>query len=297
MFKTIIKLFSCLIPFKSLRKKFRNKSLSLLTKYINKGIIFPPQGLGDILYILLSLENKYDKKYTFLLTKKHFKDLCLLFPNVVKEALVLNEISWSEDYLYQHNEIYKKQKANSFLELFKNATSTEIKRDYSFNFDVNYKNDFVKEGFLLNKTVLILPECVSCLNEATKEYWIKYADILKEQGYMPVFNSKEEYGSYKSIFLNLSETINFAECAGNIIGYRSGLCDVLSYFTNAKGIYFYPNEPHFSNKDYIEDFENNPAQKYMEFCSLKKINPNKNIQEFIFDETKFPQIKAEVENE
>ena len=40
-------------------------------------------------------------------------------------------------------------------------------------------------------------------------------------------------------------------------------------------------------KKYIKDFKIAPVQKYMEFCSLKKINPDKYIKEFIFEENKF----------
>lgn len=301
MLKFIIKSFCCLIPFQKLRKKIRSNILFFLEQpnvYIkNHDVIVPPQGLGDILYLLLSLENKKHKKYTFILRKKHFQELCKLFPKIVKNIIISTELPYDERFLYQHYDIYKKHKVISFLELFKNATMVDIKRDYAFNFDNKYKNKFIKEGFIPQKTVLILSESTSCPNNVSSEYWIKYADILSEQGYLPVFNSKTKYGNHKSIFLNLSDTINFAECAGNIIGYRSGLCDVLSYFTKAKCIFLYPDKPHISNQDYIKDFEIDPAQKFMKFCSLKKINPNKDIQEYIFDERKFHIFEKELNNE
>lgn len=301
MIKFLAKILCILIPFKALRKKIRNNILLYFNTnknfLKNKEIIFPPQGLGDILYILLSLENmKDEKKYLFILRKKHFQNLCSLFPNVVEQTIISLDLPSCENFLYQHFHIYKKQEFDNFLDLFKDATRVDIKRDHYFNFDKNYKVKFVKDGFILNKTVLILPESVSCPNEISKEYWIEYANRLKRNGYLPVFNSKNKYGDYKNIFYDLSETINFAECAGYIVGYRSGLCDILSYFTNAKCFYFYPEKPHASNQDYIKDFENDPARRYMEFCSLKKINPTKDIQEFIFNKDNFPIFEKEKTN-
>lgn len=250
-------------------------------------IVHPPQGLGDILYVLLCLEAKGKEKYTFILRKKHFKDICLLFPDIVENVIVSEKFPYCEKFLYQHKDIYKEQEANCFLELFCNAVSADIKHHHDFKFDEKYKDKFIKEGFIIGKTVLICPECVSCPNEVSEQYWIKYADMLTEAGFLPVFNSEKKYGNYKNIFLNIRETVNFAELAGNIIGYRSGLCDVLCYFTNAAGIYFYPDKLQNEAKKYNKDFTIAPVQKYMEFCSLKKINPDKDIKEFIFEENKF----------
>ena len=287
MIKFFVRVICCFIPQKEKRKKTRKYLLETLyrIKY-RKNIIIPPQGLGDILYILLILSGK-EEKYTIFLTKKYFGDLCNLFPEVISKKVYMNQLPYSPYALYKFSDIYKESYQENFYKLFKNVNGGEFNKEKHIPISVNAVKTFNKLNLVSGKTVLILPEAKSCPN-ITSDYWLKYAQFIEKSGYEPVFNSNLKFGKYKNIFLSISDTITFATLSGNIIGYRSGLCDVLAYFSSARGIYLYPDNPYDYHASYIKDYMLNKGQKYMEFCSLKTFNQSKNIQEYIIKENEYP---------
>ncbi len=250
-------------------------------------ILIPPPGLGDILYILCCLKHHFDeKKYVMIINKKYFIDLVELFPGVIDKVILVEK-------LYNESQLLKNwyQKNNKhFILNFSKKLKTTIDTNNHLKVAHNNKisNLFYEFNLIEGKTVLLCPESNSCHNEISKEYWIKYADKLKNLGYTPIFNSKNKYADFQNIFLNIKDTILFVNLAGYVIGYRSGLCDVLMYFCNVKAIFLYPNILWKGHAKYIENFNNNPAQKYLAYCSLKYIYPQKDIQEFLFQNDKFP---------
>lgn len=252
--------------------------------------ILPPMGMGDILYILLCLRSKGKKYNNIFITKNYFYDLISLFPDVVENAVLINE---SDMFLFDKakftfKDIYCQKKETLFLKLFMNAIGGQISH---FNGCITENDDyFAKRSIPKDKVVLFCPEATTCEKEISEQYWILYANKISALGYYPIFNSSRQYGIYPSVFWDIKSTIALANYSVAVIGYRSGLLDVLAYFSNVNFIVFYPKKPSDFHARYISDYFTNRSQKYMNFCSLKTLHVIDNIREYIFDEKCFPLL-------
>lgn len=261
---------------------------------MNYEIIYPPQGLGDILVLLIGLQylkkQNSNKKFAIIVTKKHFKDLCKIFNKSYDELLFLPNIKKIPSFVNNISEkIYSK---NSSFEKFEIAiwNSIGIKQYLNFNdipkIDSNKKIDelFSKGIYKKGKTVLICPEANTSISCFPENFWLDCANRLKGKGYDPVFNSSKIYGNYPSILYDLTSTINFLNNAGHLLGFRSGLLDVLGCFSNAHQVIIYPNNWKKGDMPYLVGFDDAPNEKYMEDGSLNRLFPNKQFDEFIYDE-------------
>lgn len=257
-------------------------------------IIYPPQGLGDILILLVGLQylKKINpkKKFAVIVTKKHFKDLCEIFNKSYDKLIFLPNIKKIPSFV--NNIVEKIYSENSSFEKFEIAiwNSIGIKQELNFKnipkIDSNKKIDelFSKGIYKKGKTVLICPEATTSKNCFPKNFWIDCADKLRTIGYKPVFNSSKKYGNYPSILYDLTSTINFLNNAGHLLGFRSGLLDVLGCFSNAHQVIIYPNNWEKGDMPYLVGFDDAPNEKYMEDGSLNRLFPNKHFDEFIYNE-------------
>lgn len=144
----------------------------------------------------------------------------------------------------------------------------------------------------LRKTVLIFPEAESVvlLNE-TQEFWLILAEKLKNAGFSVVFNSKNTFGSYKSLFLPVAETICLAKLCGFVLGKRNGLLDVLSGTTDIVIEAIYPvfTKENIEHYDFCEKYfhfsnEKSMEENYLTAASLKGIRNDNKIIEVIWQE-------------
>ena len=271
------------------------KSIVLFNYYSLLGykLILPPQGLGDILILLLGLRKYKEKapkeKVGIIVTKKHFYDLCKLFSDNVDKIMYLPKLSYFPDYILDIAKIV--YGPNSHFDRFEEAILQTIGVNYNKELHILPKIkqtkkvlEMFKSKYKEGKTILITPEATTSQNCFQENYWENVADKLSGKGYIPVFNSRQKYGSYESILLNIEDTITFANHAGNVLGFRSGLNDVLGCFSSAYQVIIYPNNWHKGDMPYLNGFDENPNEKYMEDGSLKRLYQNKQIEEFIFDE-------------
>jgi hypothetical protein len=101
------------------------------------------------------------------------------------------------------------------------------------------KND-LKKG----KTVLIAPKAVT-LENIYSPLWEKIADYYISNGYSVVTNlqheSEQPIRGTIGLALPLNELYILAEYAGNFIGFRSGLCDMIAYSSCRRKYVIYPS--------------------------------------------------------
>lgn len=272
-----------------------NKKIQKLSQsYI---VVVMPQGLGDILYFCLFLEDyrreHIGNKIAFIVTKKHFMDLAILYKHLIDKIIyidssLLNKVDNSR-FIYYYPQIYNENNPQEHLmHAVKQAIGVNI------NAIPYYPTIYVSqhEKWTIRKTIskpgkaiLISPEAVSCNVDITETEWIDLADTLKEKGMEVYFNTnkKNMYGSYPKVFFSLRKTLIFSHYAGYFIGFRSGLCDVVAAFSDCKQIVIYPNNKKIGEFPSIKNFDINPNKKYMDYCSLKTAFPDRAITEFIYE--------------
>ena len=252
--------------------------------------IYPPQGSGDVLYLMLCLSEIYkNKKFNFVLERENLRQIAMLFPEnigkIEKRCPSKGTLLYTWDCIYRHTD-----KTSSFTELFRLATGAtlDLKKTTILDSGLNtgiFKQLQIEESDLA-RVVLICPEALSCPGQPSPEYWVKYANNLKEKGFIPVFNSLSKFGKFRNIFLSIRDTIALFDYVDYLIGFRSGLMDVLMYFKSPKTIILYPRTPHDCSL-FIQNFNDKPEIKYKEFTSLSLMYPNKSIREYIFDNKKY----------
>ena len=84
-----------------------------------------------------------------------------------------------------------------------------------------------------------------------------------------IFRSLNFYG-FKTIFLSAIETVEFAKLAGNFIGFRSGLCDVVLALSDIKALVVFPNTIRIASEEYLNS------------CSIKKMYEKDTVDEIIY---------------
>lgn len=273
--------------------------------YINKKIqrlsqsyvvVVMPQGLGDILYFCLYLKHykreHSTNKIAFIVTKKHFRDLANFYKNLFDkiiyiDAPLLNKVDNSR-LVYYYPQIYNENNPQEHL-MYAVKQGIGVDINSTPYYPTIYVSRHEKRiiGKIISKpgrTILISPEAVSCSVDISEKEWIDLADTLREKGMEVYFNTnkQEMYGNYPKIFFSLRKTLIFTHYAGYFIGFRSGLCDVVAAFSDCKQIIIYPNNKKIGEFPSIKNFDINPNEKYMDYCSLKKAFPDRTITEFIY---------------
>ena len=275
------------------------------------GIIVMPQGLGDILFFCMFAEEYKKihnvKKLALVVTKKHFLDLAKLYKTsfekiIYIDASIFNDVN-ANRFTFFYPKIYDDNNPQEHLiDAVKNAMG--VPRNTNAYYPMIYikkteKKKIESMGVHIGKSILIAPDAVSCSIDMVEQEWIGIADMLTNMGYTVFFNSKNQdlYGSYKKVFLSVRETIIFTHYAGAFLGFRSGLCDVIAAFSDCKQFIIYPNNKKKDEFKSIVNYNLNPNERYMQYCSLKYAFPDRNISEYIYKkETLIRRIKEEFKN-
>lgn len=267
-------------------------------KYI---VIFPPQGLGDILACCCGVEylERQGKKVIILVNKKYFADIAAFFP---------------QDYLTIHftkkwfsEKTYKNYMPLSHKMYFPKHPYISMKHNICLAMDISpkvifhnhYKINKNFEGLPLikeNKTVFLSPFATSCKDELDYKFWDELANKLQNNGFDVLFNAPlDSYYSnnYRTCLLNLEDTVELVSRCGYFIGWRSGLCDIIGMFANAKIIVIYPKNPSISPYLYIPAGMSS-TEAFMNSCSLKTIW-DKNAIEIINNKDLLNQIYKEID--
>ena len=266
-----------------------------------------PQGLGDILYLCLYIKqyrHLHDgKKVALIVTKKHFLDLAMLYKEFFETILYINinllgKVDNSK-FVYYEPFVYNADNPQDYLD---NAIKQGIGIDihavpyYPTIYVSQYEKKRIEKLIPKSgKTILISPEAVSCSVDINENEWIYLADVLEKKDMQVYFNCPNNtlYGKYPKLFLPLRETLLFTHYAGYFIGLRSGLCDVIAAFSDCKQIVIYPNNKQYGEFPSIKNYNRNPNIRYMEYCSLKRIFPDRRITEFIYEKRLFDLIERE----
>lgn len=174
---------------KALKKYRQNKrQKALIAKYLNDSkclIIYPPQGLGDILYICLLLseyKKLFGKKILMIVRKAYFAQLARLFYEEVDEILfepdyensLIKAIKLDKKALNIENLLYERgMKWESFrINLCKILNLNPNSRLYTtskFKFEANFDFTF-KQG----KTIVFSPHATSCPKCVPDEFWCEW---------------------------------------------------------------------------------------------------------------------------
>ena len=300
LYRISIKILCAFIPNKNLRKKIRDNTykkqkdipIKKLKKIYPNSIFFwlPIGGVGEFTEIICSMKpfkEKINKNIVLLTNKKLERDVVsLIDKNIVKcyyednlffkDIKNLNKLeNLNTETIYGFNGMLatnKKNKKYFFHEVVKEFfnLSKETKRDIIIavrpkNKDKNFLE--LEKIFKNKKTIFIFPEANTYdYTIITKEVWIDIANKLTNDGYTCIFNSKEKYGDFINVFLDIKETLYLASLANSIITFRSGIAELLAISTICNIIVVYPNgKTHLFTKrtnfpktikEYIEEIEN-----------------------------------------
>lgn len=275
-----------------------HKKKLLIRKYLKSAeyqVIYPPQGLGDILYICLLLKEykKLNGKKIVMIVRKHyFKQLTQLFAKEVDETLLIgydfkrliSYVKKNKSVLNIESELYEKDmKFISFrtnlIQILNLPKDTKLQADTCFEFKIENLGIEYKKG----KTIMLSPHATSCPKCMPDEFWLSLAEFFIAKGFDIIFNSNDEIFSqrYKSYLLSISDTIALVNDCGYFIGYRSGLCDVMAYFSTTKKIFICPTNPH--NGD--------TAEKYFELATTKDLWVYNEAKEYIYSDNLLEIIK------
>jgi len=112
--------------------------------------------------------------------------------------------------------------------------------------DSDLENSFLDKGIVKGKSIIIAPLAYS-VNNLPVQFWDEVARALVQRGYKVFANTNpsNEINSFaymESIFFTFAESVPLLEYAGNFLGLRSGLCDIVS-FAKCKQVLLYPIKP------------------------------------------------------
>ncbi len=263
--------------------------------------IFMPQGLGDVLFFCMYAK-EYRKIYpecklAFIVTKRHLKELAEVFSDCFDAIFELDvshfEMNDISCFYYFYPAIYDDRRPQPDLQTAIKAAMQLAPCAPPYIPDLPRSEETEKKlqaiGLVPGRSVLIAPDAVSCSKLITDEAWAEIATWLERRGYKVFFNVGDgsRFPGFQKVFLSVLDTVHFANSAGYFISYRSGLCDVIATFSNAREIIIYPNNKKAGEFPSILNFDQDPNQKYLEYCSLKNWYPHKDIVEFVYDEASF----------
>ena len=342
IYRFLIKFLCIFVPTKSLRDKIRNNtykkqkdiSIKKLKKMYPNSIFFwlPIGGVGEFTEIICSMKpfkEKINKNIVLLTNKKLERDvISLIDENIVKcyyeDVLYFDVSKVRDETLYLEDNL----SSDKIYPAYKYANENFIKRDsitgflkdyYHLDQDVEInritpvrpknkdKNFLELEKIFKNKkTIFIFPEANTYdYTIITKEVWIDIAKKLTNDGYTCIFNSKEKYGDFINVFLDIKETLYLASLANSIITFRSGIAELLAISTTCNMIVAYPNgKEYFFIKEslrlfgtsdnyrkflssekcpYILNKNQDLIKSFFEFDSVQKHFNKKNCQNYIYD--------------
>ncbi|MBE6419472.1 MAG: glycosyltransferase family 9 protein [Akkermansiaceae bacterium] len=245
-------------------------------------IIFPPQGLGDILIVCALLKeykkNHPNKKIVIWVTKRHFKELAELYSNYIFDIIHYNRRPNSADNVLNIDAIYRnttlfnlcqkyKKLKNSIAEAMNISNSCEL---------VYPEIEHINEPSISN-TILIAPDAESTPKIISDSEWMTLAKMLCDSGYEVIFNcsNQNRFSGYQKVFWDIKQTVQKVDQMKAFISYRSGLADVIGAFCrHTHQFIIYPhkglcNIGKFSN-------ENEAITAYYNYCSIKD-NFNDNL--------------------
>lgn len=260
-------------------------------------IIYPPQGMGDILYICLLLKEYkklYRKKILLIVIKPYFKQLAEIFTKEVDEVLLASGENFSFISRLKHHknvlnieaELYEKgMKWESFrINLIKIMKLNENAKLEMLTCPT-FKLKDTSVSFVKGKSVIISPHATTCPKCVPDSFWTDLANTFLSRGFGVVFNSNDKaFESYQCHLLSIDETIALADECGYFIGYRSGLCDVLAYFSKCKKIFICPSNPH----------GNTNAEQWFLDATTKELWIHNEAKEYIYSQDLFDVILKEI---
>ena len=271
------------------------KNKLLLHKYIDSAeyrVMYPPQGMGDILYICLLLKaykKIHKKKIVVIVRKPYFKQLVQLFDKEVYDTLLfgynldnfMSHIKQNKAILNIEAELYEKDmKFVSFktnlIEILGLPKDTKLWWEGGADTCFEFKTDSLNINHKKGKTIILSPHATSCPKCVPNDFWIALAEYFLAKNFDIIFNSNDEIFSqkYKSCLLSISDSIALANSCGYFIGYRSGLCDVIAYFSTCQKIFIYPTNPHSGDS----------AKKYLELATTKELWRHNKAKEYIYSQ-------------
>ena len=311
----LIKFLSCLIPIKKWRKTVRNKlDYLLITRpYLNKlkkqytdciFLLSPHAGIGELtqsLCLMKGLKERINKSIVVLTKRKTEYDICRFYDKTVTchydPDLNIRSVSLME-YDFKSGNIYSLYQLPK-PEAIKRSCDIDYLKDY-FLLDQNteverikpVRPDIVKDDLLMlernlksRKSILIFPEANTYDSSViSKKTWIMVANRLKDKGFICVFNSKEVFDGFQSIFLPIRETVYLSSLVSNIITFRSGLSELLALSTTCLMLVVYPNgTSHLFRKECnvsIDDFLAKRLKSSMKQSDLRNDPDNPIIKTF-----------------
>ncbi|MDD4616114.1 MAG: hypothetical protein PHW76_03225 [Alphaproteobacteria bacterium] len=239
---------------RTIRHKIRGLTfLWIKEKYKDYTILHPPQGQGEIfLFSALFWHVKKEKPYAFIAKGNSHAKVAKLFGELYDVIEIVPRFHDKYLRISMPLEIYcdgdiKKKNENMRTCLARRLGLPPETPLYIPQIDVSDKTRryFAEKGFIEGKTVIISPLAQSYLYEGQASDWIDYAKLMVALGYKVVFNSPEDnIGGYPTIFLPIREMIEFTKLAGNLLAFRSGLCDVLCATARPRSFIVYPTDKH-----------------------------------------------------
>ncbi len=272
--RTVAKILSCFIPVKTIRKRVRNflSNLSwndILLKYymLKKDVVCVAAitGMGDYIYVFSLLEEfkkKHNiKKICFIATTPHqyFLAKCYDCADIVVFCRNFNYTAWKPVYHYAgekyfvadffkpsvyknfNNDIVSSIDGLKYLLDLPISTVPNIKINYNIPKQQLKKVNEIIKKWPKGKTVLISMDSQSIKYDIPDEWWISFANKLKEKGFVPLFNVKaNSFYSFDTIFPTREEFKFYVEYFGYLVSVRSGLCDYAASSTNTNCYVIYP---------------------------------------------------------
>lgn len=302
---------------KNLFRKIKNKWNEICYSRVVKDIFsqyddsyffaYLPQGWGDILFFCMYV-NAFRRTLppnthiALIISKPQLFSLAELYQSSYDDIIVLDGMlfkSWHTNRIsYFYPKIYENSDySETLLDAVRKAMDVQPEEEPNLPTIAFSDSECSKVTELVSnykKIVLISPDANSCSKVISELEWISFADILTLKGYYVYFNcppeQKGRFYPYQCIFPSLKELILLGNKIDLFVGYRSGLCDIIGAFCKCKQIVLYPNNRIQGEFSCIEDYDTNPNEKYMQFCSIKRMFPHCDINEYIISENILRQI-------
>lgn len=284
------------------------KQVAILWKYRHYKVIYPPPSLGDILFYACMLP-KYrqlhpKQKIAVLFSDKNRigRELFQMFGNIADAIDILPTLGMRcflpsvdkfSQACYHHADLSKPE--NSYAKLL-DARLEYFSETSDVKLRIGKKVlNLFKGQFQQGKTVLICPGATTCCTDHMHGFWLMLAGRLREQGYEPVFNEREKskYGGFLTLFLSIPETAQFCEMGGSCIAVRSGIVDVLAYFTSSKLVVLYTEDWALWNDAVRSQWANrtvaDPFGEFMTAWSVRRIYRQKGVTELRWNDSIGPE--------
>ena len=277
---------------------------AILWKYRHYKVIYPPPSLGDILFYACMLP-KYrqlhpKQKIAVLFSDKNRvgRELFQMFGDVadaidILPTMRLRCILPSVDKYRQISMHFKNllNPEDNYAKLLDNRLEyIPGTADVKLRIGEEVLNLF-KGHFKQGRTVLICPGATTCCADTMHGFWLMLAEKLREKGFEPVFNEsdKSKFAGFRTSFLSITETAQFCEMGGSCIAVRSGIVDVLAYFTSSKLVVLYPEDWNvwrdFLRSQWANRTVADPFGEFMSAWSVRRIYRQKGVAELRWNDS------------